>query len=948
LGPSQGKGSRGSPGDRAAPLLERERELEILDHAMDRVVDGVGSLLLVEGPAGIGKTRLLAEAIRLARRRELVVRAARGGELERELPFGIARQLLEPVIERAGEEERSRLLSGSAGLALTVLGLGDAETGSATDPYAPVHGLYWVLANLADANPVLLAIDDGHWADAETLRFLDYLSRRLADLRVVVVVGARRGEPDEPAGLARLRLEAELLHPGPLSTPAVRELIAANLGSDPTSSFADACARATAGNPFLLVEVLRALRADAIDPEDAAVTVADLGPDTVARHVLTRLARFGAEAISLARAIAVLGGSPQLRHAARLSRLGQGRARELCDRLREAEILAPGFPIDFVHPLVRAAIYRDLPEEARSDAHRRAAEQLRHEGATAGEIAPHLLACTPNGDQWVVAELRRAAREGLASGAPDSARACLERALKEPSDEEFPILYELGRVLRTIEPAAAPTVLSRVVDAAPDPELRRLATLELAGAYFDAGNPMESVRWHGEAIESLRTNDPDRALALEAQRFCIAGVIAGRDPASSRILRELATPVVGNRRGERLVRQALSWDLFMACDPVDTVVELALSFPDAPYDPNEIAVPTATYVLSWSGRWAEPHRYMSSAAEEVRRAGLLVNASYAYGHLAHVDLHAGRLARAESAARTSWSIAAELSPFAVWIALTKLLDTLIARGELDEAKAVASGLDLSGGPAELPTVPYPIEVRGSMRLAEGDLEHGVEDLLTFGDEAERRGYLNPGFSAWRQQAGPALAALDRTEEGEALIHEAETRARRFGAAHVIGTVLRSRARLEPRKHQIETLSESVAALSSYGPPHELARSLLELGAAIRRDGRRSDAREPLHRALELAHGCGAGGTEARAREELAAAGSRPRSAFRTGVAALTASELRTARLAADGFNNREIAERLFVTRSTVETHLTHAYQKLGITKRDELDTALAGDRALAE
>ena len=158
-------------------------------------------------------------------------------------------------------------------------------------------------------------------------------------------------------------------------------------------------------------------------------------------------------------------------------------------------------------------------------------------------------------------------------------------------------------------------------------------------------------------------------------------------------------------------------------------------------------------------------------------------------------------------------------------------------------------------------------------------------------------------------------------------------------------MLRARAAIEPRARAIETLHESVAALERNGPPHELARSCLELGAVLRRDGQRRESREPLRRALEIARLSGADGIEGRAREELAAAGSRPRNVVRTGVDELTASELRTAKLAADGLGNVQIAQRLFVTRKTVEKHLGNAYMKLEIGSRKELPTALAASSA---
>ena len=404
-----------------APFLEREAELKVVRDALDRLLDGQGSMLLIEGPAGIGKTRLLGAATELGVPQPLLVLEARAGPLEREMPFVVARHLLEPVVEHAEEAERSRLLAGSAGLSLIAFGRGGAgEPDEGVDPFAPIHGLYWLLANLCDSQPALIVVDDAQWADTQSLRWLDFLARRVTDTPVLVLVGMRTGEADEPAELDPLRLDAtEVLHPLPLSRAAIDELIVAELGSSPSGVFSAACGEVTGGNPFLLTEVLRALRTRSIGPDDeAAGELASLGTEPVARSVRSRLEAFGAEATSLGTAIAVLGGAPQLRHAATMAGLSEDRARELCDQLRDAEILAPGHPIDFVHPLVRAAVYGELTEEGRSVAHRRAAELLASAGSDPRDIAPHLMACAPNGDQWVVGQLRDAAREAMSCGSP--------------------------------------------------------------------------------------------------------------------------------------------------------------------------------------------------------------------------------------------------------------------------------------------------------------------------------------------------------------------------------------------------------------------------------------------------------------------------------------------------------------------------------------------------
>ena len=310
-----------------APLLERERELDAVRDALERLADGQGSLLLIEGPAGIGKTRLLAAATELGQRQAALVLEARAGQLEREMPFAVARQLLEPPVERADEAERSRLLSGSAALARIAFGLEDsAQPSGEVDRFAPIHGLYWLLANLCDPQPVQVVIDDAQWADTQSLRWMDFLARRVADTPALIIVAARTGEADEPAELDPIRLEATgVLRPAPLSGAGVEALIAAEFGDWPTDEFSAACSQATGGNPFLLTEVVRDLRTRSAGPDaEAAAELASLGTEPVARSVRSRLAPFGAEAASLARAIAVLGGAPQLRHAASLAEVERG------------------------------------------------------------------------------------------------------------------------------------------------------------------------------------------------------------------------------------------------------------------------------------------------------------------------------------------------------------------------------------------------------------------------------------------------------------------------------------------------------------------------------------------------------------------------------------------------------------------------------------------------
>ena len=177
----------------SAALVEREAELDAVELLLEAARRGAGAALVVEGPAGIGKSSLLAAA-REAGTSDLRVVSARGGELERDFPFGVVRQLLEPVVVGAGAAERATLLEGAAGLAEPVLRAPDVEA-DAEPPFSALHGLYWLVANLAAARPLLVVVDDVQWADLASLRWLIYLARRLEGMPLGLLLATRPAEP---------------------------------------------------------------------------------------------------------------------------------------------------------------------------------------------------------------------------------------------------------------------------------------------------------------------------------------------------------------------------------------------------------------------------------------------------------------------------------------------------------------------------------------------------------------------------------------------------------------------------------------------------------------------------------------------------------------------------------------------------------------------------------
>jgi predicted ATPase len=348
-------------------LLERGGELEQLRELVDAAGEGRGGLVIVEGEAGIGKTRLLGEARTLAEARGLTVLSGRGGELERDLGYGVVRQLFEPYLRTTPDPEREALLGGAAAPAAAVLGLGGEGRGPLADAsLVAEHSLYWLTENLASRRPLMLCVDDAHWSDLASLRWLVYLARRLEGTPVGVAVGWRVGEPDAPVELlAALRDEPEVraLAPRVLSGEACDAIVREVLGAEADDDFCAACAEVSGGNPFLLGELALALAAEGVAPTAEFVErVAALGPAAVTRSVLVRLSRLPPAAAALARALAVLENDAQLHHAARLAGLSEDAAPEVMRALAAAHIVDHGGSPRFAHPVLRTAVYCDLGE----------------------------------------------------------------------------------------------------------------------------------------------------------------------------------------------------------------------------------------------------------------------------------------------------------------------------------------------------------------------------------------------------------------------------------------------------------------------------------------------------------------------------------------------------------------------------------------------------------
>ena len=324
-------------------LREREHELGALRERLEGACVGEGTLLLVEGPAGVGKTELVREARAAALQAGVRPLEARGSELEQPFAFGIVRQLLEPMIGEASGD--SELFDGAAAPAARLFELDERHSPAGDVGFEALHSLYWLVVNLADRAPLLVSVDDCQWVDRDSLRFLAYLAQRIEGLPVAMLLA---GRPADSAGAdggslwaqVASRPEAGLLHPRPLSESASVALARERLGEEAAEEFCHACHRATGGNPLFLRELLSALDAAGVGPSaGAASEVQAVGPAAVSRFVLHRLATLGPAASELARAVAVLGDDSELQLVGRVAGLSEDAARTAADDLVRADIL---------------------------------------------------------------------------------------------------------------------------------------------------------------------------------------------------------------------------------------------------------------------------------------------------------------------------------------------------------------------------------------------------------------------------------------------------------------------------------------------------------------------------------------------------------------------------------------------------------------------------------
>jgi DNA-binding CsgD family transcriptional regulator len=896
------------------PMIGRERELAVIRAILTQAAAGSGRSLIVYGEAGIGKTRLLAEAEGLAKALGFMVFRGAGDDIEQARPYGVVAN----AFGRGGLPEASRASPGDRSDITPVV----------------VDSIVSVIEDSRSA-PVALFVDDLHWADTGTLRVLRSLVRRAASLPFAFVAATRPAPtgPQLDALIEDVRDEGTHIELDPLDDIAIATLVDRLVAESVTVELRSRVASAR-GNPFFVIEIV----ASGIDQLGATEL-----PRDVRRTVLRRVMQLSEPTVSVLRLAALLG--PHV-DPADLELISGRSATEIASALEEAlksrvlEDDAGSFV--FRHDIVREAIYTDMPSSIRHQLHRDAGRMLAAAGASASRVALHMGAVAEAGDVEAISWLRRAAAEEM-QHSPTIAADVLERAAVlidhlDPMHDEVLVarvqaLCWSGRVVEAV------TLASEVLADLSDPELAVDVRESLGEALFFSGRILEAGDQLEAAADACRGSARGLLLAQAALCRGLSGQISASDDLAERALVETASTkdpraismATAVRGVFRLVRGEPGWmdlcregvrvadeDFLREANRYGSRSMLAYALREADLFDETVGVLNDWVRLSeehgigWArpsyhalmggqyfdrGDWEDAVAEFETAREVLDEMGSSLLKPAWLGVLASIEVHRGDLVGAERSVVAGEALLTETGPQtgAEWLVLARIL-LMEARGDVGGALAVA---------------------HGACRLAcDIELRLGLR-------------YFAPAFVRLAVAAGvpeQARFAVDVLERVAPVI----------GTHSAVGTALLCRGMLT---FDTPRLLEAVGTLAEGGRPLELAMAYEQAGLSLARDGDKEAAADHFDRAIGVFEQLGAQLDVQRVTEESRGAGGRRRRAKHrpeSGWESLSPTERLVVELVAEGLTNPAIAESLVVSRRTVETHVSHLFRKLGVTSRVEL------------
>ncbi|MDJ0463790.1 LuxR family transcriptional regulator [Streptomyces sp. H27-C3] len=920
-------------------LVERDRELSVLADMLRQSTNSGGHVTLIAGGIGCGKTSFLAEVAARATAQGFEVHGAAGSLAERQLPGAVLGQLLRNVDLPLHDREALADLSAQS-IGQSTAG-SVAELGpSALEPETSrsLQRLCDAVERSAQAAPLLLCVDDVQFMDALSVHWMLLMLRRLPTTRITLAMTeCTLSRPADP------RLHAELLRqPGyrpitldRLSPAGVATILSQHGLAAVAQVLAPGCHAVSGGNPLLvraLAEDTRHLGADGAGPHPA-VGDAYLDAATGCLH------RGWPALLRIAQALAVLhddSAPPEL--VAQLADVEGAVLARGMKALDTAGLLAEGRPR---HPALRSAALGGLTGQEGSALHRRAAALLYDEGAPAVEVARHLLAAAePSGFPWAVAQLQEAAERHLVASRPAEAQGCLEAALRVCAEEpqRLRIKALLAGTAWVLDPSVGARHLVELAVAVREGRLPAHYSLMLA----------KYLLWHGkydeaaDAIDRItRTGDePDPIAAAEARatRELLSATYPALVPSNS------ARPASARQQAPL---------------PSDPRSRGAAALSDVlRHGPGPEAVAAAQASMRAMRLGRNTHEWLTCAVSALLFADRIKEAADWCDHW---------LAQSRSRRVPLWI--AEFSSLRAGIALRQgrpVLARELAEAALAQVQAESWGVCI-GGPlanliqantdigdhaaaAEYLEVALPagmfhsrfglyyLHARASHYLATGQPQAALDDFLNCGAVMGRWGLDQPTLIAWRSGAARAQLALGDTAGALALAREQIALAGE-GLSRTRGISLRTLAAASRPAQRGSLLTAAVGILEECGDQLQLAHALADLSTTHIRAGRFDRAEALLGRAAGLAQECGTTGfgEELRAARPVPIGSARAdRQTVERAFHLLSPAEQRVVDLAARGHTNREISDRLGITVSTVEQHLTRIFRKLGVRTRGDL------------
>lgn len=948
---------------RAPSFVGRDAEVAALQQLVQHARGGRGGLAVVEGDAGIGKSRLLAEILVSAERHDVTALVGHGSELESDRPFG---PLVEALDLRSDTTDPARralaaLLDGGAHASVS-----DWESPSPELRYRIVEGMVALVEQLAASGPLALAIDDLQWADPSTLLVLARLARACAQLPIAVLATCRPhprsaaldGLLDEldAAGAVRIGL-------GRLDHGAVTDLVTDLLGATPQPGLLARVERAD-GNPLFCVELVDALVDDeAITVVDGTADVdgsADAGgvlPGAVRRLVVGRLLRLCEDSRDLLRTASVLGSVFSLDDlAVVLDAPASDLLVGLADPLRTGLIREAGERLAFRHALVRDALYEDLPHAGRMALHCQAARRLAAAGRQPAQVARHFLLGASPGDEQAIAWLRRAGQEAAAR-APQVAVELFDAALRlgaGAAEDRDTLHAERGIALmwagRLADGEAA---LRALLERPHDPGVDARARLALAQTLILQARTADAVALLEHAHERPGVADGDRArmLGTAAITRLVTVDLAGadHDAATARTLGRACGDDAAVCLG-LWVQAALTGLRGHTADAIATI-EQAVAIATASTEREASRIPPQFLLGDLqvdADELDDCVKTVQTARGVSEELGAVWDVPVAHLLAGCAHFHAGDYDDALAEVQAGMEVGREVGSrlLGAW-AHAIVAHVRLQRGDLSGAwESVQAGeQEITVTGAQLRGTDWLLWTRALLSEAEGDAATARAILAAVWDAHSQLGILKE-----RRLLGPDLVRLH-------LAADDATAARRVTddvveAAEANGSVGARGAALRCRGLADEDADLLVRAMqhSRAGPRRlEHAGTCEDAGVVLGRDGRREEAVAALDEALAIYLEVDAARPAARAQAALRDLGVRrgrrgPRARPATGWDALTDTEAQVTALVAEGLTNPQVGARLFISRRTVETHLSHVFAKLGVSSRVELAGFVAARR----